>query len=153
MRLSLRGPLGRGFRLPAGAARVALASLNGSSLRLLPLAHLALNQRCAVALYADSTPRDLPEEVEVLPPDLLPEAPAWADFLALEASMAELPALRSRLGLHPYQRPGCETQVLVRAPIACAGLADCGVCAVPTRQGWAMTCSDGPVFDFYQIEG
>jgi hypothetical protein len=33
----------------------------------------------------------------------------------------------------------------------CAGLADCGVCAVELRRGWKLACKDGPVFDLRDI--
>lgn len=151
--LALRGPLGHGFRLPLTARRIALASLDGSPARLLPLADQALAQRAAVAIYAATTPAGLPAEVEVLPPDLLPEALAWADFLALEASQASIAVLRARLGLQPYQRPGCTVQVLVVSAMPCSGLAECGVCGVPTSDGWVLACSDGPVFDFQTLMG
>lgn len=151
-KLLLRGPLGRGFALPHTARRLAMACLDDSPARLLPLAALALRQHAAVTLYARTVVAHLPEEVEVLPLDLLPEAPGWADFLALDTSIATVPVLRSALGLRPHQHPGCTTQVLVRAPMPCSGLAECGVCAVLTRDGWRLACSDGPVFDFLQLE-
>ncbi len=153
MQLMLRGPLGNGFRLPQSTRRIALASLEGGPARLLPLAALALTQRAAVAIYTQSSPAGLPEEVEVLPLDLLPEALTWADFLALEAPLNRLPELRARLALNPFQRPACPVQVLVITPMPCTGLAECGVCAVATQKSWAYTCSDGPVFDFQQLEG
>jgi hypothetical protein len=170
MQLALRGPLGSGFHMPPTVRRVALACPGGAPYRLLPLAEQALNQRAAVAIYAQSAPSGLPEEVEVLPLDLLPEAPAWADFLALEASLPELlrngvPSLRSALGLNAYQRPGCQAEVLVVAAMPCSGLAECGICAIATRggagtrggnaagSGWALVCSDGPVFDLNLLEG
>ena len=183
MPLVLRGPLGSGFHMPPSARRVALACLDGEPFRLLPLVDQALRQRAAVAIYAAaahrgadtlhsadtlrgadthrgagahhgaSTPAGLPEDVEVLPIDLLPEAPAWADFLAIDANRARLPELRTRLGLAPFQQLSCQAQVLVRTPMPCAGLAECGICAVSTRKGWALSCIDGPVFNFHQLEG
>lgn len=153
MELHLRGPLGRGFRVPGSTRRLALAGLDGSPARLMPLIEPALEARAAVAVYARFTPRDLPEEVEVLPLDMLPEAPAWADFLAIETSSASLPTLRQQLGLKPFQRPACETQVLVTAPMPCSGMGECGVCAVSTSAGWKLACVDGPVFDFNLFEG
>lgn len=153
MRLNLRGPLGTGFRLPVSARRVALAALDGAPLRLLPVAWQALAQHAAVAVYTRTNPAGLPPEVEVLPIDLLPEAAAWADFLALETPLAALPELRARLGLGPYARPAAMVQVLVMASMPCSGLGECGVCAVQTRAGWQLACSDGPVFDFNQLEG
>lgn len=153
MKLSLRGPLGNGFHMPGTARRVALAGLDGSPDRLMPLALQALAQRAAVTLFAPAPPSSLPAEVEVLPIDLLPEALQWADFAALDVSRPGLADLRARLALGPFQRPACPIQVLVATAMPCAGLAECGVCAIPGRGGWLLTCSDGPVFDFNQIEG
>ena len=150
--LALRGPLGRGFRLPPSARRVALAAMDDSPARLLTLAFHSLAQRASVALYTRSIPSGLPPEVEVLPLDLLPEAIAWADFLALDAPLRELPNLRRALGLGLYAHPACSVQVLLVMPMPCGGLAECGVCGVPTREGWRLACSDGPVFDWNSLE-
>jgi NAD(P)H-flavin reductase len=151
MELRLRGPLGNGFRVPGTVRRLALYCLDGSPARLLPLAAQALTQRAAVTVYARSAVAGLPPEVEVLPVDLLPEAPAWADFLALDVPLDHLPEVRERLGLNPFQRLACPAQVLIRAAMPCSGLGGCGVCAVATPRGWALACEDGPVFDFNQI--
>lgn len=153
MTLALRGPLGQGFRMPATTRRAALAALDGHPARLLPLAYAALDLRAAVTIFAAAAPAGLPAEVEVLPLDLLPEAAGWADFLALETRPETLPELRGRLGLKPFQQPACTVQVLISTAMPCAGLAECGVCAVPARHGWAAACSDGPVFDFQQLGG
>lgn len=152
MQVDLRGPLGKGFHMPLTARRIALSCPEGAPDRLLPLAYLALAQNAAVAIYASAVPAGLPPEVEILPLDLLPEAPGWADYMAVDVSLPSLPLLRSWLGLAPYQRLGCPTQVLLSTPMPCCGLAECGVCAVPTRGKWALACSDGPVFDFSQLE-
>jgi NAD(P)H-flavin reductase len=152
MKLTLRGPLGNGFHMPGTARRVALAGLDGGSARLMPLALQALFQQAAVTLYAPEAPAGLPDEVEVLPLDLLPEALQWADFVALDVSRPALGNLRPYLGLNPFHRPACQIQILVRTAMPCGGLAECGVCAVPGRGGWLLACSDGPVFDFNQIE-
>jgi dihydroorotate dehydrogenase electron transfer subunit len=151
--LSIRGPLGSGFQVPLSARRLAIASLDGPPSRLLPLVAPALETHAAVAVYARSTPYGLPEEVEVLPSDLLHEALAWADFLAVEAPREALSGLRDRLGLKPFQRPSCAVQVLVTGAMPCGGMAECGVCAVLTTGGWRLACSDGPVFDFNLFEG
>lgn len=153
MTLRLRGPMGQGFKLPPTTRRLALASLEGTAARLLPLANRALEQNASVVIYSRAAPNSLPEEVEVLPLDLLPEATGWADFLALEAPVTALTGLAGRLGLLPYQRANCLIQVMVIAPMPCGGTAECGVCAVPTRAGWALACSDGPVFDLNELEG
>lgn len=153
MQLNLRGPLGKGFHLRPTSRRIALAGLDGAPARLLPLVHLGLAQQAAVTIYATDIPAGLPEEVEVLPVDLLPEAQSWADFLALDAPIRRLAGLRERLGLKPFQHPGCQIEVLVTTEMPCAGLAGCGVCAVATRNGYSLACVDGPVFDFNLLEG
>ena len=153
MELTLRGPLGKGFHLPPSTRRLALASLEGAPYRLLPLARLGLAQQAAVTIYAQNIPSGLPAEVEVLPLDLLSEAPGWADFIALDVPQRRLGELRERLGLKPFQRPACLIQALVIAEMPCGGLARCGVCAVALKRGWGLACADGPVFDFNQLEG
>ena len=150
--LALRGPLGRGFHPPSTARRFALAALDDSPARLMPLAFQALAQRASVALYTRAIPAHLPPEVEILPPDMLPEAPAWADFLAIDAPIRELSNLRRMLGLGLYAHPACPVQVLVFTPMPCGDMAECGVCSVPTREGWRLACSDGPVFDWNSLE-
>jgi hypothetical protein len=44
-----------------------------------------------------------------------------------------------------------ETQVLIRAPMPCGALAECGVCAVVLRHEWKMACRDGPVFNLKDL--
>lgn len=159
MKLLLRGPLGKGFQMPVTSRRIALASLEDAPARLLPLARLGLAQHAAVAIYSPTIPSGLPEEVEVSPLDLLPEALAWADYLALDVPLRRLAGLRERLGLKPFQRPNCLTQVLVITEMPCSGLATCGICAVATQivsathKGTSLACIEGPVFDFTQLEG
>jgi len=152
MRLALRGPLGHGFHLPTGPRRVALAALNDSAGPLLPLAQAALDAGGEVALYASAAPPGLSPLVEVLPLDLLPEAPGWAHYLALDAPLRLLPGLPRLLGLERPGSLGCPAEVLARADMPCGGLAACGVCAVEVRKGWKLACKDGPVFDWNEIK-
>jgi NAD(P)H-flavin reductase len=153
MELTLRGPLGKGFQMPALARRVALASPESSPARLLPLAYQALAQKAAVAIYAHTAPPGMPPEVEISPLEQLPEAVLWADFMAVESTRSGLTLLRDHLGLKPFQRLTCQAQVLVSLPMPCCGLAECGVCAIHTRESTALACADGPVFDFNQLDG
>jgi NAD(P)H-flavin reductase len=147
-RLSLRGPLGNGFHLPPGARKVALAALDGCPQRLLPLVQRALAGGGDVALYCSSDlPDNLPLAVEVMPLSQLPQAPLWADYLALDVPLEMLSELSARLGLEERRRSPCPAEVLVAAAMPCGGVAECGVCAVHTNQGWRLACKDGPVFD------
>ncbi len=150
--LSLRGPQGKGFHLPASARRLALGALDSHPYRLLPLLAPALAQGLEIALFTPLIPPGLPPEVEVLPAGALPDAPAWADYLALDLPWTALPKLRSRLGLQPGAYLSCQAEVLVIAPMPCGGLASCGVCAIKTRSGSKFTCQDGPVVDFETLD-
>jgi len=147
MILSLRGPLGHGFALPASARRLALAAIDVSPACLLALLDPALAQGAAVALVCDSLPEDLPADVEIHSLAALGEVTSWADYLALAAPRASLPGLRARLGNGGPLRVPRAAQVLIVAPMPCGGLADCGVCSVDGRGGVKLICKDGPVFD------
>ena len=46
---------------------------------------------------------------------------------------------------------GKEAQVLLHTPVPCGGVAECGVCAVTLRSGWALACREGPVFALSEV--
>ncbi len=144
--LSLRGPLGHGFHLPAAARKVALIAVDASPALLLGLLPSVLSQKAAVALVCDKPPVDLPDEVEIQPPAALADLLGWADYAALAAPRASLPGLRERLRRADLLRVTPEAEVLVLTPMPCGGLAECGVCSVETKWGFKLACDDGPVF-------
>ena len=169
MEFHLRGPFGRGFLLPAQARHVALAALDASPARLLPLAHQALAAGREVTLFCNLaashfTLSDLPSEIEMDDLAAFAAALSWADAAFLDLPARFLPGLRGRLGIKAGERLPCPTQALVLAPMPCASLAECGVCAVPlrasrrsygshsSRLSWALACKDGPVFDLEILE-
>ena len=157
-RLVLRGPLGHGFHLPSNSRRVCLAAYQCSPARLLPLAGQVLGRGAGVTLVMDALspvamPYHLPAAVEVVPFEALPEALAWADSLALDTPVDSLGELLPRIGLEKHQAQALNAQVLVYTPLPCGGLANCGVCAVPTSRSWALACKDGPVFDLAALMG
>lgn len=145
--LSLRGPLGRGFRPPDSVKRLALAAIGNTPARLLPL----LDASAETALFSDNHPADLPIKVEVSPLSAWPDAISWPNFLAIDCPLERLPALPGLLGLEQTSQPPCPTQILVSVPMPCGALADCGVCAVPAKRGYKLACKDGPVFDWGEI--
>jgi hypothetical protein len=149
--LRLRGPLGRGFSLPANTGRLALAALGATAMRLLPLAQQAATEGVDIAWFTDAPLPILPAAQEINPLNALPSALAWADFLALEVAMESLPGLRGFLGLRPEQALPCPAQALVLAPMPCGGMAECGVCAIPVRRGYKLVCQDGPVFELEEL--
>lgn len=152
-RLELRGPIGRSLRLPDHMRRLALLALGETPARLLPLAELALDRsETTVALFTDASLPWLPAALEVQPVQNVPEALAWADFLAVDIPLISLTGLRHVLRLGAGERLACPGEILIETPIPCGGLADCGACAVPNRGGWKLACKDGPVFDINEVE-
>ncbi len=157
--LTLRGPLGHGFNLPASARRIALIALGNTATRLLPLVSPALASGADLALFApaslltDWQAARLPTALELYPLEALPEALAWADFLAFDLPLDRLPNLRALLGFSPHQFLSCPAQALISLPMPCAGIGECGACAVPLQRGGTrLACQDGPVFDLKTLE-
>ncbi len=150
--LELRGPLGHGFNLPPAVNSLGLIALGESAGRLLPLIPLALANNVDIAIFSDATLPPLPPVVEIRALEDLPEAIAWADFLAIDLPLENIPDLRKTLQLGPHDYLPCPAQVLVTTPMPCAGIAECGVCAVLGRKkGYSLTCKDGPVFNLNQL--
>ncbi len=151
MSLSLRGPLGHGFVIPAAARKVALVAFDDSPLRLRGMIRPALKQGAAVVLVSGSAMDHVSDEVEMQPLSALSEIMAWADYAAFDVARANLFELREKLGVKNQILAAYEAQVLIRTSMPCGGVADCGVCAVSLPSGWQMTCKDGPVFDLREI--
>lgn len=149
-KLSLRGPLGRGFSPPATTQRVAFAALGETVSRLAPLASQALDAGQEVALFTDAPLPDLPAQIEISPLAALPEALNWADYLALDAPAGKLSGLHQALGVRSGQPLPCPIQVLAYIDMPCGGLAECCICAVEGQsKKTLLACEDGPVFDFH----
>ncbi len=144
--LHLRGPLGRGFFLPASARKIALVAAAGSLSRLRPLIQQALNQGAAIVFVSDFPAMDLPDDVEFQPMSAVDEIVRWADWMAFEAARENLHDLKERLEIQNQAPALQDAEILIRTSISCGGVADCGVCAVTTKSGWRMACSEGPVF-------
>jgi hypothetical protein len=149
--LHLRGPLGRGFSLPPSARHVALVAFDGSPARLRGLIEPALEQEASLALVCSHAPADLPEVLEVHPLDAFLEIWRWADYVALDAARESLSGLRGMLDGAGRVLLRQQAQILVRTPMPCGTLAECGVCAVSSRNGWLMVCRDGPVFELHDL--
>ena len=145
--LNLRGPLGRGFSLPAQARRVALVCIGCDPVRVLPVAELALKQNAAVTLVCDDPPDQLPLQLEIQPERALREVLGWSDYAALDVERDALDDLLLKLRQVRWPGGAGISEVLVRVPMPCGGLAECGVCSVRTPDGYRLACSDGPVFD------
>jgi NAD(P)H-flavin reductase len=151
VRLFLRGPLGRGFSLPLAARKVGLVAFDESPARLRGLIQPALTQNASVVLVSDWNADDLPDEVEAQPLSALEEILKWVDYLAVDVDRDNLPVLRERLNQRNHLSAARDVEVLIRTPMPCGGVADCGVCAVGNRSGWQLACKDGPVFGWSEI--
>ena len=155
--LRLRGPLGKGFALPAGVRRVCLLALDVTPSRLLPLAGQVFKAGAEAALVCephaiDLGPHPLPTALEVDALEALPAVLAWADFVAIDLPLARLATLRQVLRVRAGERLTCAAQILVLAPMPCGATAECGACAVRGRHGWKLACKEGPVFDLNELE-
>ncbi len=151
--LHLRGPLGKGFRLPGAIRNLALVTLGETVSRLLPLLPLADNAALFTSspFHLFSSTPSLPTSLEINPLADLPAALAWADFLALDVPLERLPDLPKLLGLSNDRYLPCPAQVLVLTPMPCGGLADCGVCAVGRGHHVRLACTEGPVFEVKEL--
>ncbi len=150
--LSMRGPLGNGFTLPASQSKIAMACLHGSGEYLLPLLDMALSLDCAVSFYRDSNGLPLPPLVEVFPLELLNKALPWADRMAIELNLDDIARAKGLLLGEVTSHGQPPIECLVHTPILCDGRSECGVCAVKTKQGWKFACKDGPVFPLKDLE-
>lgn len=150
-KLALFGPLGHGFDLPHNIQRLGLVALGETVSRLLPLVHMIARTRAGMTLFTDLTLPTLTAALEVAPLASLTDTLDWPDFMALDVPLEILPQLHTTLGISDREVLPCPAQVLVTTPIPCAGMAQCGACAVPARRGWKLVCKDGPVFDLNSI--
>jgi hypothetical protein len=146
-KLDLVGPLGHGFDLPRNIQRLGLVVLGDTLSRLMPLVHQAANAHIGMTLFTDLSLPKLPTAVEVYPLATLGGSLDWPDFMALDVPLERLADLRDVLGLPHGTGLTCPARVLITAPFPCAGMAQCGACAVPALRGWKLACEDGPVFD------
>jgi hypothetical protein len=142
--LNLRGPLGRGFTVPAAARKVALIAFDDSPERLRGLIPIAFKQGAEVVLVSDVPAHDLPEAVEVQPLQALSEICRWSDYAAFDVSRENLHELKKRIEAGNQPR----AQILIRAPMPCGAIAECGICSVNIHNEWKLICKDGPVFEF-----
>ena len=146
-RLDLRGPLGHGFELPSSAQRVAAVAPDGDCSRLLPLMHAALANGASMTLVIDRPPEELPLQVEVQPLGALVDVCRWSEYAAFDVKREHLPDLMASLGRAGVREVGGGAEALVRTPMPCGALGDCGVCTVRSTRGPKLACKHGPVFD------
>jgi len=95
----------------------------------------------------------LPAALEIVASPEVASLLDWADFLAIDLPLAGLVELRHHLGLASGVALHTPAQVLIMTAMPCAGIAECGACAVPLRRRrFGLACQDGPVFDLHALE-
>jgi hypothetical protein len=147
--LILRGPLGKGFAIPAGVRRAALAAFGGRCEHLLPLAGEVLASGGEVALFTDGEFPKLPASIEVNPLQDIEDALRWADYAACSSPLENLSSAYEHF---QAARGYTAVQLLVLAPMPCGALAACGVCAFRWgRRKYLLACEEGPVFDLKDL--
>ncbi len=129
----------------------ALITYDDSPARLLALFDVALKQGASVVLVCQTPPDDLPLQIEVQPMSVLLDICDWADYIAIDATRELLPELKKMLGKSSPLIVKHETQILIRTPMPCGALAECGVCTVESHHGSLLACKDGPVFDLKDL--
>ena len=149
--LYLRGPLGRGFEIPASAQKIALVAFDDSLTRLRGLIKPALKQNASIVAINDFPAGSLPDEVEVQPMRELAHVIQWADYIAWDVARENLFQLKEMLERSKQLPIKSEAQILIRTAVPCGGVGDCGVCAVTLKSGWKMACKEGPVFDWNEM--
>ncbi len=150
--ISLRGPLGHGFSLPAMARRLGLAVFGDSADRLLPLANKALALGAAIAIFSDCAMPALNAEVEIHPLNALVGLLDWPDYLALDLPahrMGELTNLLRDSSRASFN--GINGEALIMTEMPCGGSADCGACSLDTLHDVRLVCQDGPVFNLSDL--
>jgi dihydroorotate dehydrogenase electron transfer subunit len=140
-RLDVIGPVGRGFRLPEGAANVLVVA--GSLERLLPTIDQALRQGLAITVLTPRSADLLPTDVEVHRAPLSADLAAWADVVLLDVADPKARAKHIRSLVPP--RAEQFVQALFQAPMPC-GVGACQACWVEVGSVKRLCCVEGPVF-------
>jgi dihydroorotate dehydrogenase electron transfer subunit len=170
------GPFGQPFAIDRRTRALLLLGQGPGLAALLLLAQQAVTRGCSVTLLASADDVDalpppflLPGDVEYHTglqfvdrnaPAARPEARApdtrlqtaiqWADQLCAALPPRLLPQLRDAVRAARLRWDRGFASVLRESPLVC-GVGACGVCAVATRHGQRMACSDGPVFELREI--
>ena len=155
--ITFRGPLGQGFSPPLMLKRLALIGFDDHPGRLMALVNTDRNQNVDIVMAGDfiSNPvitRDIPANVELAKLENLDDLFSWADFIALDVPSYRIQELSRILQTTSTKVPRGDMQVLIHTSMPCAGIAECGICAVKTVKGYKLACQDGPVFNLKDIK-
>ena len=168
--ITLLGPIGHGWQLERAVRTVALAGTVAHAATLFGLAQVAVRRGCAVSLLLSAHEPNIPPPPFLLSADaeynvtygsdlaqtvldqISDDTLRWADMLALALPIDHLATIAQRIWQTRLNwTEGMAQALLLPDPVCYVGV--CGVCAVPTRQGYRLSCIDGPVFDLKQVAG
>jgi dihydroorotate dehydrogenase electron transfer subunit len=166
-RLTVFGPLGRGFDLGPDVQHLLLVAGGLGVAAMVALAESAVGQGRALTLLEGARtaaklypPELLPKDVEVLSAtddgsaghhgpvtELLTDHLPWADQVFACGPKAMFRAMSQVLGKARTSKP---VQALLEERMAC-GTGVCYGCAVFTRRGVRLVCKDGPRFELREV--
>jgi len=160
-KLDLLGPLGNGYKIPAGSHKLLLLAGGVGIAPLYFLAQDAVKKKHSVTLLygtADKKRLSIPPQIKLVPAtedgsvgqrgmitEILPDYISQADQvfacgpLQMYQTMARMPQLRDK-----------PVQVSLEVRMGC-GLGACYGCTIKTKNGLKQVCRDGPVFDLNDI--
>lgn len=154
MALDMRGPLGRGFHIPAAVRKIAIVEIQRhmhATAFFQPWMESFSAAGGELVFYSPNQPAGLPSAVEGLPLEQAAEAWKWADYLVADVDLVDLGRFLRILMNNPSARLPDRAEVLVRTAMPCGGTAECGVCAVKTVKGFRLACKHGPVFPLAEL--
>lgn len=162
------GPQGKEFRLEARSKNLLLVGGGYGVAPLVGLAERAIGRGKSVTLAVGAAtakfifpPRLLPPQLEYvvatddgsaghhgLVTDVIRDWVGWADAIYACGPIAMMATLAGRLR---EQTPRKRGQVAMEERMGCS-MGVCMGCVVETNKGPLRVCTDGPVFDIYQIQ-
>lgn len=169
-KIELLGPIGHGWQITPTARTMAILGTATHAAALFGLAQHAVRRGLAVTLLLGTHEPDAAPPPFLLPSDaeynvahgsdittaaldlLTDETLRWADQLAVALPLETLPTIAQRLRQTRLNWTDNMAQALLLPPPACH-VGVCGTCTIPTRQGYRLGCTDGPVFDLKRIIG
>lgn len=166
-KLNLIGPLGRPLPMQARSHTQLLLGEGQGLGALLFVAQHALRQQGSVTLLAAAAEREL-----LPPPFLLPDALEyqsavgssiellrsanpqqlirWADGMLASLPFEQLSMLRDTIRDAKLRWERGFAHVIIERPFTCASAA-CGLCAIETRRGLRLLCTQGPAIDLRDV--
>lgn len=115
-----------------------------------PVTDLLVGERPLMQPQADTETKRRRETKPAEPGHAPADPIRWADQVCAALPPAQLPALSDAVRAARLRWDRGYAGVLVDGPLVC-GVGACSVCALTTRRGVRLLCSDGPVFDLREL--